>query len=314
MPILLFTLNIVAPIFLLIVLGIFLKQIGMVNSEFVSKSSLLVFKVSLPSLIFLKIATVKISEAFDGKLILTSLVIVILIAAFSWFLSNIVAQNPKDKGVFIQGSFRSNFAIIGLALVANLLGENELGRASLVLAFVMPLYNILAVVALTLPFDNGNESKVLKSIIEIAQNPLIIAAVVAAPFSIYSIPLGNIATTTLTYLAKISLPLALISIGASLNLTRLKEASKLSFLAMFNKIILFPSAAVIIGVLLNFDSNQLGILFVLFASPTAIASFVMADAMGSNSKLASDIIVVTTLFSVITLSAGIIVLKYFSLI
>ena len=83
---------------------------------------------------------------------------------------------------------------------------------------------------------------------------------------------------------------------------------------MFNKIILFPSVAVFTGVLLNFDSNQLGILFVLFASPTAIASFVMADAMGSNSKLASDIIVVTTLFSVITLSAGIIVLKYFSLI
>ncbi len=314
MQIVLFTVNIVAPIFILILLGIFLKQIGMVNSEFVSKSSLLVFKVSLPSLIFLKIATVKISEAFDAKLILTSLLIVFLIASFSWFLSTILTKNPKDKGVFIQGSFRSNFAIIGLALVSNLLGESELGRASLVLAFVMPLYNILAIIALTLPISKSAENAVLKSIGEIVKNPLIIAAVAAAPFSIYSIHLGSIATTTLTYLAKISLPLALISIGASLNLTNLKEASKLSLAAMFNKLILFPTVAVVIGIFLHFDSNQLGILFVLFASPTAIASFVMADAMGRNSKLASDIIVVTTLFSVITLSIGIIILKYFALI
>ncbi len=314
MSIILFTINIVAPIFLLIITGIFLKQIKLVNDLFVSQTSKFVFTVSLPALIFLKIATITITEAFDGKLILTSLILVLTIAAISLVLSSIFTKTPADKGVFIQGSFRSNFAIIGLALIANLIGEQQLGKASLVLAFVMPLYNVLAVIALTVPFKGEKEYDYLQMVKEIGKNPLILAAFFAAPFSIFHIQLGSVITTTLTYLAKIALPLALISIGASLNLERLKGASKISFIAMFNKIVLFPVIAVFTGILLHFDSNEMVILFILFASPTAIASFIMADAMGSNSKLAGDIIVLTTLFSVITLSVGIILLKYYTVI
>jgi len=314
MQIILFTVNIVAPIFLLIILGIFLKRIGLVNAVFVSQTSKFVFKVSLPALIFLKIATVKISEAFDGALILTSLSLVLIAAAISWFVSSFIAKSPADKGVLIQGSFRSNFAIIGLALIVNLIGESQLGKASLVLAFVMPLYNVLAVIALTVPFKSERKYNYFETTKEIIKNPLILSALIAAPFSIFRIELGQVFTTTLSYLAKISLPLALISIGASLNLRNLKRASKLSFAAMFNKIILFPTIAVFTGIYLNFDANQLAIIYVLFASPTAIASFIMADAMGSNSKLASDIIVITTLFSIFTLSIGIVLLKYFALI
>ncbi len=314
MSIVLFTLNIVAPIFLLIVIGIILKRIDLVGDVFVSQSSKFVFKVSLPALIFLKIATVKITEAFDGILISTSLGLVLIIAGFSWLLSSILTKVPGEKGVFVQGSFRSNFAIIGLALIANLLGEEQLGKASLVLAFVMPLYNILAVVVLTVPFKGEKKYDYLQTVKEVIKNPLIIAAVFASPFSIFQVSLGSVLTTTLTYLAKIALPLALISIGASLNLKSLKKASKLSLIAMFNKIVVFPLIAVALGILFHFSSNQMVILFVLFASPTAIVSFIMAEAMGSDSKLAGDIIVLTTLLSIITLSTGIILLKYYSVI
>ena len=221
---------------------------------------------------------------------------------------------PEDKGVFVQGSFRSNFAIIGLALIVNLIGEKNLGRASLLLAFIMPLYNILAVIVLTVPFKGKRQYDYFQTFVEIGKNPLIIAALLAIPFSILQINPGEIFTITLTYIAKIALPLALISIGASLNFNRLKKASNLSFIAAFNKIVLFPFIAVMAGILMNFNSEQMVILFILFASPTAIVSFIMAEAMGSNSKLASDIIVISTLLSIITLSIGIILLKYFSII
>ncbi len=314
MGIIIFTLNIVAPIFLLILLGIFLKQIGFVNQTFISQSSAFVFTISLPALIFLKIATINITKAFDVELIVTSLLIVLLIALISWVLSSFIVKFPRDKGVFVQGSFRSNFAIIGLALIAKLLGENELGRASLLLAFVMPLYNILAVIVLTLPLRQNKEKNIPLIFKTIVKNPLILSAVVAIPFSVFMIPIGSIAATTLNYLGKIALPLALISIGASLNFAELKKASKISIVAAANKIITFPAIAVTIGILLGFDKDQLAILFVLFASPTAVASFVMADAMGSNSKLAGDIIVLTTLFSILTIGTGIVILKYYSLI
>lgn len=314
MQIILFTLNIVAPIFLLIILGILLKRVRLIDDLFVSQVSKFVFKVSLPALIFLKISTIKITEALDESLIITSMILVLVIAGFSWILSSFITQKPKDKGVFVQGSFRSNFAIIGLALIANLIGEEYLGKASLVLAFIMPLYNILAVIVLTVPFNQDKKYNYLQTIVEIGKNPLIIAAFLALPFSFFQIGFGSVLTSTLTYLAKIALPLALISIGASLNLYRLKNISKLSVIATLNKIILFPIVAVFTGIFLHFNTVQMVILFILFGSPTAIASFIMADAMGSNSKLAGDIIVLSTLFSVITLSLGIILLKYYSYI
>ncbi len=310
----LFTLNIVSPIFLLIVLGIFLKKTGLVNEVFVVQTSKFVFNVSLPALIFLKIYSIEISKAFDSLLIFTSLALVLIFAMFSWFLALILTDKPTEIGVFTQGSFRSNFAIIGLALIANLLGENQLGKASLLLAFIMPLYNILGVISLTIPFNNRKSFPLSRITLEIVKNPLIIAAVLAAPFSIFHINLGTILTTTLTYLSKIALPLALIGIGASLNLKNLKKASKLSFIASFNKLITFPVIALLIALLLDFDETQTVILFILFASPTAIVSFIMAEAMGSNSKLAGDIIVVSTLFSVVTISVGIILLKIYSVI
>jgi len=314
MPLLLFTLQIISPIFILILLGIFLRRTGLVNEIFVSQSSKFVFTISLPALIFLKIDTVTIGKAFDGKLILTSLILVFIFAMISWFISTIITKTPQDKGVFIQGSFRSNFAIIGLAVIASLVGENQLGKASLVLAFIMPLYNILAVVALTVPFKNERDYNLLQLLKQIITNPLILAAIAAVPFSVFHINIGNIFTTTIGYLAKIALPLALVSIGASLNIKRLKNASQLAFTAAGLKLILFPLIAVPIGLFLNFNSVEIVIIFVLFASPTAIVSFIMADAMGGNSKLASDIVAVSTLFSIITLSFGIFILKYFSLL
>ncbi len=314
MSIILFTINIVTPIFLLVILGMILKKAKLINDLFVVQSSNFVFKVSLPALIFMKIGTITIGKAFDSELIFVSVCLVLLFSVYSWFLASFLTKQPTEKGVFTQGSFRSNFAIIGLALISNLFGEEQLGKASLLLAFIMPLYNILAVIFLTIPFNKKEGINSVKILKDIMGNPLIIAAILALPFSIFQINMGNIVTTTLTYLAKIALPLALISIGASLNFTNLKRASKLSFLASFNKIILFPSIATFIGIYLGFNPVQLGILFILFASPTAIVSFIMADAMGSNSKLAGDIIVVSTLFSIITLSTGIIILKYYSLI
>ncbi len=314
MPVLLFTLQIISPIFILILLGIFLRKTGLVNEIFVSQSSKFVFTISLPALIFLKIDTVTIGKAFDGKLILTSLILVFIFAMISWFISTIITKTPQDKGVFIQGSFRSNFAIIGLAVIASLIGENQLGKASLVLAFVMPLYNILAVVVLTVPFKNERNYNLVELLKQIITNPLILAAVAAVPFSVFHINIGNILTTTISYLAKIALPLALVSIGASLNIKRLRNASQLAFSASALKLILFPLIAVPVGLFLHFNSVEIVIIFVLFASPTAIVSFIMADAMGGNSKLASDIVAVSTLFSIITLSFGIFILKYFSLL
>jgi predicted permease len=303
-----FLFNIVLPIFLLILLGIFLKRIGFISDTFVKQLSAFVFNVSLPALIFLKLSTVEINRAFDSKLIGISLTLILIIYAISWIAANIFTKTPMDKGAFIQGSYRSNFAIVGIAMLTGIVDSEHLGKAVMLLAFVMPLFNVLAVIALTVPMRKASSSSILKTMKEIGKNPLIIAAYFAIPVSYFKIELLSPVTITLGYLSNIALPLALIGIGASINLMELLTASRLSFIASANKIILFPIISVIIASLLGLEGEDVLILFILMGTPTAVASFVMAEAMGSNSKMAGNIIAISTLGSIITISIGIILL------
>lgn len=309
--ILLFTIEIITPIFLLIMIGSALQKTSLVNEAFVRQSSNFVFNVSLPALVFVKLSNVTIDQAFDTKLIASSIILVTIFFLLSWGVSVFLTKTPEDQGSFIQGSFRSNFAIVGLAIVFGMFGEDSLGKAALLLAFIMPLYNILAVIALTIPFRRKNNIKFGKMLKDIITNPLIVAAMISILFSILEIRIWSVVEKTLNYLAIIALPLALIGIGATLKLDRIIKASALAFSASFLKIILFPLIAVFIGLFIDLSSSDLGIFFVLFATPTAIASFVMADAMKCNSKLAGDIIAISTVLSIFTMTVGLVVLKYF---
>ncbi len=312
--VLLFTFEIVAPIFFLILIGSALQKTSLVSDTFVRQSSNFVFNISLPALIFVKLSNVSIEETFDESLIITSMILVFIIFLISWGVSTFIAKSPEDQGSFIQGSFRSNFAIVGLAIILGMFGEKSLGKAALLLAFIMPLYNVLAVIALTVPFHKESHIKLSKMIKDILTNPLIVAAIVSIFFSIFEIKIWSPIEKTMHYLGTIALPLALVGIGATLKMDRIIKASTLAFTSSFLKIILFPALAVLVGSAVGFKGSDLGIFFILFAAPTAIASFVMAEAMHCNSKLAGDIIAISTVLSIFTITIGLVVLKYFGYI
>ena len=305
-----FIFNIVLPIFLLIILGLILKRFKIINDSFVKQLSTFVFKVSLPALIFLELASVEIDTAFDGKLIGISLSLIFVVFGISWITGTLFAKTPQDKGAVIQGSYRSNFAIVGIAMLSGIVDGNHLGKAVMLLAFVMPVFNVLAVISLTAPLHQASSDRIVKTLKEIAKNPLIISAYFAIPISIFEIELVPSITITLDYLGDIALPLALIGIGASINLKELLTASPLSFLASANKIILFPIISVLVGSLLGLEDQDILILFILMGTPTAVASFVMAEAMGSNAKMTGNIIAISTLGSIFTISAGVIILRF----
>jgi len=304
-----FIFNIVLPIFLLIILGLILKRLGIISDSFVKQLSTFVFKVSLPALIFLELASVEINTAFDSKLIGISLSLIFVVFGISWITGSVFAKTPVDKGAVIQGSYRSNFAIVGIAMLTGIVDSDHLGKAVMLLAFVMPIFNVLAVIALTVPLHQASSDRIVKTLKEIAKNPLIISAYFAIPISIFEINLIPSITITLGYLGDIALPLALIGIGASINLKELLTASPLSFIASANKIILFPVISVIIGYMLGLEDQDILILFILMGTPTAVASFVMAEAMGSNSKMTGNIIAISTLGSILTISLGVIILR-----
>lgn len=308
-----FTANIVAPVFLIIAVGYFSKQKKIINEVFVDVTSKFVFQISLPVFVFIKISQLDLSQVLELKQIFYIYVGTFITYLIIWFASNPFIKNPKDKSAFIQGAFRGNYAIIGLALISNLFGNNALGKATLILAFLLPLYNVLAVIVLIIPKHSGKIN--FKSILlEILFNPLILAVIIGLPFSYFKIEIPEMFLSTGNFLADLALPLALIGIGGSLNTENLKRASELAFIASLIKIIAIPLLLTLGALLLGYRNDDLGIMFIVFACPTAIASFVMADAMGANSKLAGNIIMITTLGSVFTISIGILLLKSFGLI
>ena len=308
-----FTANIVAPVFLIIAVGYFAKKGKIINEVFVDVTSKFVFRISLPIFIFLEISELDLSQVFDIDQIVFITSATFVTYLLIWFGTIPYIKNPEDKSAFIQGAFRGNYAIVGLALISNLFGDDALGKATLILAFLLPVYNVLAVIVLTVPKHQG-KINVKSMLIEILFNPLILAVVFALPFSFFKVRLPELFIITGNYFADLALPLALVGIGGSLNIDNLKRASTLAFSSSIIKIILLPLILTFVAIFLGYRNDDLGIMFIVFACPTAIASFVMADVMGANSKLAGNIIMITTLGSVFTIAIGILLLKSFGLI
>lgn len=309
-----FTASIVAPIFFIVLMGHLLKRFKLIDDAFVSTASKLVFVVTLPALVFMSIARMDFHAVFNPTQLIYVTVSTLVTYVLIWMVARRWIKEPEDLGVFIQGAFRSNYGIIGLAVSFNLFGETGLAQASLLLALIIPLYNVLAIIALALPMQRDNQLSASRITLEIIKNPLIIAVIAALPVSYLGIQLPEVINKTGHYFSNLTLPLALLTIGATLNLKSLKHTSSQAFWATSLKLVILPVTLTIGAWLFGFTGQDLVILFVLFACPTAAASFVMAKAMGGNAQLAANIILTTTLGSVLTLSCGIYLLKILNII
>ncbi len=309
-----FSINTVAPVFIIILVGIFLKRTGIIDDKFVSTSSHLVFKVSLPALIFLSISKTNFRAILDMKVIAIMYGVIFFAFFLSWLLAALLIKEKDRKGPFIQGSLRGNTVIMGLALVMNVFGEKGVAEASIIVAFIVPLFNFLSVIALTVPMHNRNAGSYKRIAATIVKNPLIIAILVSLPFSLFSIHIPVVVDLSLTYLAKMTLPLALIGIGGSLTFSTIRSNFMLSAGASFIKIVVVPVIVLLAGIKLGIHGSALGIIFIISATPSAISSFVMAKAMKNDSQLAANIIVVSTLGSIGTIGGGIFILKTLDLL
>jgi predicted permease len=309
-----FTAEVVLPVFLIVALGYLLRRLALIDETFVILTSRFVFSVSLPVLIFMELSSVDLHDAFNPKLITYVCAGTLLSFALSWIVSIPFTRDGRDRGVFIQGSFRGNFVIVGLALISNMFGSEGLGKASIIVGFILPLYNVLAIVALTVPLRDQKRLTLRDTLIEIMRNPLMLAVIISLPFSYFEISIGDTIRRSGSYVSSLALPLALIGIGGSLDFKELRKASRISLSSTMLKLIILPLIFTYGAYRYNFVGQNLAIIFILFASPTAIVSFVMADAMGCNSKLAGSIVLLTTSGSVLTMASGLFILKFYGLI
>ncbi|UTA78593.1 AEC family transporter [Halomonas sp. XH26] len=301
------TLDITLPVFAMVFVGIGLKRLKWIDREFVSTASALVFKATLPTLIFLSLIKADLSVALDVPLLLFFAAATLGQFLISWLWASY--RVPKaDRGIYVQGAFRGNCGIVGLALAAGMYGNYGLSAGSLLLGVVIVMYNALSVVALAAyqPGQSTNWRSLLKHIVT---NPLIISVIAALPFTAFSVPLPSWLITSGDYFASLTLPLALICVGATLSVASMRSGSQIALSASSMKMIVLPLLSTLAAWAVGFSGEQLGLLFLFFASPTAAASFVMVKAINGNVALAANIIAITTLMASVTVTSGIFVLR-----
>jgi hypothetical protein len=304
----------IGPIFILIFLGFIFKQSGIINDNFNKLISHFIFTVSLPALIFMKLAFVQFGDVFQLKTTLLILSVTMAMFLISWLLAVNFIEKGAGRGVFIQGSFRSNEAILGMAIVLSIYGDHAAAKVATILVFLVPLFNVLSIVALTFSDNDIRREELKKGLISIARNPLMIAIIVSILVSVTAINIHTMIKSVANSLANIALPLALIGIGSSLNFKHIKTTSAIGLSSSAIKLILTPLLGTPIAYYIGIRGTDLGIVFILLACPTAIVSYIMADSMGKHGKLASNIIVISTIASLLTLSLGLYLLKSAQLI
>lgn len=308
-----FALGVTGPIFILVLLGICLKTLRVVDENLLDGASKLVFLVSLPALLFLSVANADIRSTFNGKLVGIGLLGTLIVFFVSTIVAKFVVKNLRDRGVFVQGGFRGNVAIVGLAFVFLAYGETGVARASIFMAALTLAYNFLAVVTLSTSLGKSG-SKFTSVAVHVVKNPLMIAITLGIVFSLLKIDMPPVVDSSLQTLANMTLPLALICIGGTISLAEFRNSSLASVVAVVIKLLITPIVLVAIAWFLSVDKFDLGILFLMMSAPSAAAGYVMVQGMGGNGRLAANIVVISTLASVVTVSAGLVCLKMLQLI
>ncbi len=312
---LIFSVNAILPIFLLVLFGGVIRKSGWLPESFFKQANQFVFHVTLPVTLFCDVME-SAALSLDGRLTLYCVAFLGLELLTLLLLVPVFVKNNASRGALIQGAYRSNVAIIGVPLIASLFGESGSAQMATVMPIMVVLYNALAVVILSFfAPDSKKETpralvqKILKTVL---LNPLIIGILLglAASFLPFSLPV--LITKPLQYLDGLTMPLSLMSLGASFYFDQLKGRLGLASVASALRCIVFPLLALVFAVLLGFRGASLGVILVVFGSSTAISSYVVSERMGSDSVLAGQIILFSTLLSVLTLFAGTALLRYFS--
>ena len=311
---LIFSLNATIPIFLMMLLGMLFRKLGWMDEVFAAKMNKFVFLVPLPVLLFEQLATVDFSEVWDIKFIIFCFVV----TAISITISTLISLLWKDrsvKGEFIQATYRSSAALLGIAFIQNIYGTA--GMAPLMIIGSVPLYNIMAVVVLSV-FKPGNNSfdkaLVKKTLKGIATNPIIIGIVAGFVWSALKLSMPTILHKTVSSIGATATPMGLMSMGATFEMKKATSKMKPTLVAVFMKLVGFCAVFLPVAAVLGFRNEELIAILVMLGSATTVSSFVMARNMGHEGTLSSGVIMMTTLLSAFTLTMWLDVLRSFGLV
>ena len=288
--------NAVLPMCLVMALGYGTRRLGWLRREEISTINKIAFRIFLPCLLYYNIYCSDLSGSFDPLLMAYAVGGVLLTFGLALGYTLLTEKLPERRGVLIQGMFRSNYVIMGIPVATALLGADQLGTVSILIAVIVPLFNMLAVVVLEV--FRGQKPKPLHILGQIAKNPLVIGSVLGILTLVAGIRLPHILEQTIQSVSAIASPLQLFLLGAFFQFSGLKTYRRELVTVSIAKLIVSPGLFLGLGALLGFRGGAFVSLIGIFA---AVNSFTMAQQMGGDAELAGDIVVTTSAASILTM-------------
>ena len=304
------------PIFLVMVIGYILKQIGMLNDNFVTVANRFNFKVTLPFMLFRDISGVDIRAVFDIRYVLFCALVSTACFWIIWGGVKLFLKDQSMRGAFVQASFRSSAAVMGLAFIQNMYGSSAMGPLMIVSA--VPLYNIFSVIVLTFEGAHSGEvdpkQKVKDACINIAKNPIILGILAGLVVGLLGIDFPVIVDKTVNSVAQMATPLALITIGAGFEGRKALAKIRPTIAASMIKLVVQPLIFLPVAAWMGFRGEQMIAILIMLASPTTPSCYIMAKNMDNDGVLTASVIVMTTLLAAFTLTGWIFILNTVGLI
>ena len=306
-----YSINVTMPIFLVMVIGYILKQIGMLNDNFVTVANKFNFKVTLPFMLFKDIAGVDIKAVFDIKYVLFCAIVSTICFWVVWGTAKLLVRDKTIRGAFVQSSFRGSAAVMGLAFIQNIYGSSAMGPLMIVSA--VPLYNIFSVIVLTFEANDSTgidkKAKIRQAGINICKNPIILSILAGLIVGLFGIQFPTLVNKTISNVAQMATPLALITIGAGFEGRKALAKIAPTMVASTIKLVLQPLVFLPVAAWMGFSGEKMIAILIMLASPTTPSCYIMAKSMNNDEVLTASVIVTTTLMAAFTLTGWIFLLK-----
>lgn len=306
-----YSINVTFPIFLVMVIGYLLKQTGMFNENFVTVANRFNFRVTLPFMLFRDISAVNIRAVFDARYVLFCAVVSTVCFWLIWGGVKLFLKDKTMRGAFVQASFRSSAAVMGLAFIENIYGSSAMGPLMIIGA--VPLYNIFSVIVLTFEGEHaGNVNKtdkIKQAFFNIIKNPIILGILAGLAVGLLGTDFPVIVNKTVNSVAQMATPLALITIGAGFEGRKALAKIKPTVAAAFIKLVLQPLLFLPVAAWMGFTGEKMIAILIMLSAPTTPSCYIMAKNMGNDDVLTASVIVTTTLMAAFTLTGWIFLLK-----
>jgi predicted permease len=304
--------NAVVPFMVYIAVGIIARRAGWVKETFLRELNSVLFKVFFPFIMFNNLYKVDFSTLRGAGYVLFAFAGTLVVILLSFLTVPLFEKDNRRIPVIMQVFYRSNAVLFAIPLSASVLGDAASLKASIIVAFLVPLYNVSAV--FILEYFRGNSVSFKSIIIGVLKTPLIVGAIAGALFNVLPLTMPDALAAPISQLSALATPMALFVLGGTLRISDVRKNAPVLFIGTLSKLVVLPAVMVSLMVAMNFEPSELFAVFCLWATPVAAASFPMAQIMGADSDLAGEYVVVTTLTSIITIFVWILILKNTGLI